>query len=193
LLRQPVQGASYEALPTALKLPLKDVHDTLNAMLAFAEKIRADKHITDVVNIGIGGSDLGPQMAVMALQSFAMKGKRVHFVSNVDGHELDAVLKGLQAANTLFLIASKTFTTLDTMSVGLKRKAARMFRVTLRRSPPMWKLLESLVFKLALAFGIGWAADIHCGRPLVCPWPLPLARIISVRFWRARMPWTNTS
>ena len=122
LLRQPVQGASYEALPPALKLPLKDVNDTLNAMLAFAEKIRADEHITDVVNIGIGGSDLGPQMAVMALQSFAMTGKRFHFVSNVDGHELDAVLQGLQAEKTLFLVASKTFTTLETMTNALSAK-----------------------------------------------------------------------
>ncbi len=122
LLRQPVQGASYESLPTALKLPLKDVHDTLNAMLAFAEKIRADEHMTDVVSIGIGGSDLGPQMAVMALQSFAMKGKRFHFVSNVDGHELDALLQGLQSEKTLFLVASKSFTTLETLTNALSAK-----------------------------------------------------------------------
>jgi glucose-6-phosphate isomerase len=122
LLRQPAQGASFEALPSVLKGPLKDVHETLNAMLAFAEKIRADQHITDVVNIGIGGSDLGPQMAVMALQSFALTGKRFHFVSNVDGHELDAVLKGLKAENTLFLVASKTFTTLETMTNALSAK-----------------------------------------------------------------------
>ena len=122
LLRQPAQGASFEALPSVLKGPLKDVHETLNAMLAFAEKIRGDQRITDVVNIGIGGSDLGPQMAVMALQSFALTGKRFHFVSNVDGHELDAVLKGLKANNTLFLVASKTFTTLETMTNALSAK-----------------------------------------------------------------------
>jgi glucose-6-phosphate isomerase len=68
LLRQPAQGATSEALPTAVKSSLKDVHDTLNAMLVFAEKIRADEHITDVVNIGIGGSDLGPQIAVFCLE-----------------------------------------------------------------------------------------------------------------------------
>jgi glucose-6-phosphate isomerase len=81
-----------------------------------------DSQITDVVNIGIGGSDLGPQMAVMALQSYALKGKRFHFVSNVDGHELDAVLNGLKAENTLFLVASKTFTTLETMTNALSAK-----------------------------------------------------------------------
>jgi len=122
LLRQPAQGATSEALPTAVKSSLKDVHDTLNAMLVFAEKIRADEHITDVVNIGIGGSDLGPQMAVMALQSFALKGKRFHFVSNVDGHELDAALQGLQADKTLFLLASKSFTTLETLTNAMSAK-----------------------------------------------------------------------
>ncbi len=122
LLRQPAQGAASDALPSDVKASLKEVHHTLNAMLAFAEKIRADHHITDVVNIGIGGSDLGPQMAVMALQSFALKDKRFHFVSNVDGHELDAVLQGLKADNTLFLVASKTFTTLDTMTNAVSAK-----------------------------------------------------------------------
>ena len=116
LLRHPADGAAAQALPSTLKASLKEVHQTLNAMLAFAEKIRIDAQITDVVNIGIGGSDLGPQMAVMALQSHAMQSKRFHFVSNVDGHELDAVLKGLKAENTLFLVASKTFTTLETMT-----------------------------------------------------------------------------
>ena len=111
LLRQP-EGS----LGGDLAEPLALVHATLQAMLAYAETIRADAQITDVVNIGIGGSDLGPQMAVLALQDFAIPGKRFHFVSNVDGHELAAVLKGLKAESTLFLIASKTFTTLETMT-----------------------------------------------------------------------------
>jgi glucose-6-phosphate isomerase len=99
------------------------VHVTLNAMLAYAENVRADAAITDIVNIGIGGSDLGPQMAVLALQAFAHPGKRLHFVSNVDGHELAAVLKGLRAESTLFLIASKTFTTVETMANAGSAKA----------------------------------------------------------------------
>ena len=127
LLRHPSQGAAVDAMSASVKLSLKDVHGTLSAMLLFAEKIRSDEQITDVVNIGIGGSDLGPQMAVMALQSFALKGKRFHFVSNVDGHELDAVLQGLQAKKTLFLVASKTFTTLETMTNALSAK--RWFEV----------------------------------------------------------------
>jgi glucose-6-phosphate isomerase len=111
LLRQPEGSLTGE-----LAAPLQQVHDTLKPMLAYAESIRADAQITDVVNIGIGGSDLGPQMAVLALQDFVIPGKRFHFVSNVDGHELAGVLKGLKAENTLFLIASKTFTTIETMT-----------------------------------------------------------------------------
>ena len=111
LLRQPEGSLQGE-----LAAPLKLVHDTLKPMLAYAEQVRADAQITDVVNIGIGGSDLGPQMAVLALQDFVIEGKRFHFVSNVDGHELAGVLKGLKAENTLFLIASKTFTTIETMT-----------------------------------------------------------------------------
>jgi glucose-6-phosphate isomerase len=111
LLRQPEGSLSGDWAE-----PLKLVHDTLKPMLAYAESIRADVQITDVVNIGIGGSDLGPQMAVLALQDFVIPGKRFHFVSNVDGHELAAVLKCLKAESTLFLIASKTFTTIETMT-----------------------------------------------------------------------------
>ncbi|MEO8120784.1 MAG: glucose-6-phosphate isomerase, partial [Rhodoferax sp.] len=99
-----------------------EVHATLDAMLAFAQTVRADTAITDVVNIGIGGSDLGPQMAVLALDEFALPGKRFHFVSNVDGHELASVLKRIKPESTLFLIASKTFTTIETMTNALSAK-----------------------------------------------------------------------
>ena len=102
---------------------LAAVHATLDAMLAYAEQVRADECITDVVNIGIGGSDLGPQMAVLALDEFVLPGKRFHFVSNVDGHELAAVLRKLKPQSTLFLIASKTFTTIETMTNAQSAKA----------------------------------------------------------------------
>jgi glucose-6-phosphate isomerase len=110
LLRQP-EGS----LGGDLAEPLAQVHGTLKPMLAYAETIRTDAQITDVVNIGIGGSDLGPQMAVLALQDFVIPGKRFHFVSNVDGHELTSVLAPLKPETTLFVVASKSFTTLDTM------------------------------------------------------------------------------
>jgi glucose-6-phosphate isomerase len=112
---KPAAGANDNA-------DLVAVHQTLDAMLAYAETVRADDAITDVVNIGIGGSDLGPQMAVRALDAFAVEGKRLHFVSNVDGHELDAVLKRLKPASTLFLVASKTFTTIETMTNAASAK-----------------------------------------------------------------------
>jgi glucose-6-phosphate isomerase len=102
---------------------LQDVHSVLDAMLAYAEKLRDDDEITDVVNIGIGGSDLGPAMATIALDEFVTPKKRFHFVSNIDGHELAATLKHLKAKNTLFLIASKTFTTIETMTNAQSAKA----------------------------------------------------------------------
>jgi glucose-6-phosphate isomerase len=102
---------------------LTQVHATLDAMLAYAERVRTDDAITDIVNIGIGGSDLGPQMAVLALDEFAMPSKRFHFVSNVDGHELAAILKRIKPQSTLFLIASKTFTTIETMTNAQSAKS----------------------------------------------------------------------
>ena len=96
--------------------------ETRDAMLAYAEQVRRDDAITDIVNIGIGGSDLGPQMAVLALEAFRLPGKRFHFVSNVDGEELAGVLDQLKPQNTLFLVASKTFTTPETMTNALSAK-----------------------------------------------------------------------
>ena len=119
LLRTPADASTGSAHEAA---ELAKVHETLNAMLAFAEKVRSEDAITDVVNIGIGGSDLGPQMAVLALHAFAHPGKRMHFVSNVDGHELAATLARLKPENTLFLIASKTFTTIETMTNAASAK-----------------------------------------------------------------------
>jgi glucose-6-phosphate isomerase len=125
LLRNPAPAlAMYGVVaPENVADELAQVHATLDAMLAYAEAVRADPGITDVVNIGIGGSDLGPQMAVLALAAFAASGRRLHFVSNVDGHELDAVLKQVRPEHTLFLIASKTFTTIETMTNAASAKA----------------------------------------------------------------------
>jgi glucose-6-phosphate isomerase len=113
------------ALHTALRAPPGaaahgvEVHAVLDALLAFAESTRARAAagaIRDVVHIGIGGSDLGPRLAVQALGAHARGGPRLHFVSNVDAHEISALLAGLQARSTLFIIASKTFTTQETMA-----------------------------------------------------------------------------
>ncbi len=92
-------------------------------MLDFAQQVRdgrilgsAGKPFTLIVNIGIGGSDLGPAMAVLALEQFTAGAPRVEFVSNVDGCHLYDVLKGADAATTLFIVASKTFTTQETLT-----------------------------------------------------------------------------
>lgn len=112
LLRAPTS----EGLPAALQPVWHEMDAVRSQFLEFAEVVRARPEITDVVNIGIGGSDLGPRMAVRALEPFVVQGKRFHFVSNVDGHELQAVLRQVQPRSTLFIIASKTFTTLETMT-----------------------------------------------------------------------------
>ena len=99
-----------------------DVHDVLARMKTFTDAVRngewlghSGKPITDVVNIGIGGSDLGPKMVCLALRQYAHPRMAMHFVSNVDGHDIDAVLGRVDPETTLFIIASKTFTTAETM------------------------------------------------------------------------------
>ena len=102
---------------------MPDVHAALDHMRAFSEEVRSGRwtgytgrSITDVVNIGIGGSDLGPHMAVEALKPYTRGGPRLHFVSNVDPTHLGETLLGLRPETTLFTIASKTFTTQETMA-----------------------------------------------------------------------------
>ena len=112
---------------TSLKVGGTDVvakvHAVLDHMKSFSEAVRSGswrgysgKPITNVVNLGIGGSDLGPVMVTEALRHYASPKLRTHFVSNVDGTHLAEVLKPLQADTTLFVIASKTFTTQETMA-----------------------------------------------------------------------------
>ncbi len=120
-----------EVLHTALRAPRgqgpfsDDVHRVLDAMLAYAEAVRdtAASGIRHVVNIGIGGSDLGPQMVVPALDACVHPGLRFHFVSNVDGHDIAPVLRQVNPHETLFVIASKTFTTQETMANAHAAKA----------------------------------------------------------------------
>ncbi|MFC0253079.1 glucose-6-phosphate isomerase [Massilia consociata] len=99
-----------------------DVHAVLDRIRTFTDAVRSGewlghtgKPITDIVNIGIGGSDLGPKMVVLALRHYAHPRLRMHFVSNVDGHDMDAALGQVNPETTLFIVASKTFTTAETM------------------------------------------------------------------------------
>jgi glucose-6-phosphate isomerase len=121
-------------LHTALRLPrgkalqvagqdvAGDVHAVLEQMRIFTDRVRngswlghSGKPITDIVNIGIGGSDLGPKMVCLALRSYTHPRLTMHFVSNVDGHDMEAALAQVNPETTLFIIASKTFTTAETM------------------------------------------------------------------------------
>ncbi|WP_019990548.1 glucose-6-phosphate isomerase [Rudanella lutea] len=102
---------------------MPEVNEVLSRMKGFTERIRSGewkgytgKAITDVVNIGIGGSDLGPVMVTEALKPYASDSLRVHFVSNVDGVHVYETLQQVNPETTLFLIASKTFTTQETMT-----------------------------------------------------------------------------
>jgi len=102
---------------------MKSVRPVLEKMKGFCDKIRSGawkgytgKAITDVVNIGIGGSDLGPYMVTEALKPYSKKGPNVHFVSNVDGTHIVEALSRLNPETTLFIIASKTFTTQETLT-----------------------------------------------------------------------------
>ncbi|PWV99954.1 glucose-6-phosphate isomerase [Hoeflea marina] len=130
-----INGSEHRAvLHTALRAPadadirvdgrnvVPDVHAVLTAMGTFSDAIRkgeltgaSGKAFTDVINIGIGGSDLGPAMATLALAPYH-DGPRLHFVSNVDGAHIADTIRRLDPATTLVIVASKTFTTIETMT-----------------------------------------------------------------------------
>jgi len=100
-----------------------DVHAVLDKMAAFADRVRGGtwkghtgKRIRNVINVGIGGSDLGPVMAYEALKHYSERSMTFRFVSNVDGTDFAEAVQGLDAEETMFIISSKTFTTLETMT-----------------------------------------------------------------------------
>ena len=108
---------------------MPDVNAVLEKMKEFSDRVISGdwhgftgKRMTDMVNIGIGGSDLGPVMVTECLRPYAKEGLSVHFVSNVDGTHIVETLKGLNPETTLFLIASKTFTTQETMTNALSAR-----------------------------------------------------------------------
>uniref|UniRef100_A0A6Q2Y4W4 Glucose-6-phosphate isomerase n=1 Tax=Esox lucius TaxID=8010 RepID=A0A6Q2Y4W4_ESOLU len=108
---------------------MPEVNKVLEKMKGFCHKVRSGewkgwtgKSITDVVNIGIGGSDLGPLMVTEALKNYSKGGPRVHFVSNIDGTHIAKTLAELNAETTLFIVASKTFTTQETITNATSAK-----------------------------------------------------------------------
>ena len=160
-------------LHTALRAPADDrtaqvdgqpvaqeVHAVLQHIRAFSERVRSGqwrgytgREITDIVNIGIGGSFLGPQMVCTALRDYRHARLTAHFVSNVDGHDLDEVLSRIDPETTLFIVASKTFTTQETM---LNAKSARAWFLQHGKSEDLAKhfVAVSTNAKEVSAFGI---------------------------------------
>lgn len=101
----------------------QEVHDVLAHIKEFSDSVRSGqwkgytgKAITDIINIGIGGSDLGPVMVTEALKTYSKRDLKTHFVSNIDGTDLAEVLKELNPETSLFIVASKTFTTQETIT-----------------------------------------------------------------------------
>jgi glucose-6-phosphate isomerase len=155
---------------------MKDVHEVLDSIRSFSESIRSGakkgysgKQFTDIINIGIGGSDLGPNMVCNALKFYSRRDIAVHFVSNIDPTHLAETLKSCSPETTLFIISSKTFTTEETMANAM---AAKEWFVT--NGGTSWELHACAVsanLEKTQAFGIclwilglGWR-KIFC---LVC-------------------------
>src|SRR4029434_1654724 len=102
---------------------IPDVHQVLDRMADFSHRVRSGewtghtgKRIRNVVNIGIGGSDLGPVMAYEALKAYSDRTMTFRFVSNIDGADFNEAVHDLDPSETLFIVCSKTFTTLETMT-----------------------------------------------------------------------------
>ncbi len=160
------------ALHTALRTPktqsvfvkgqniIPAIHATLDKMRQFTDQVRnktwtgiTGKPIRDIVNIGIGGSHLGPLMASQALADFAQEDLRCHFISNIDSAHLHAILKQLDPESTLFIISSKSFTTLETMTNAATLKAWLQTQLKTQDVTPHFIAITAAIEK-ALAFGI---------------------------------------
>ena len=112
---EPIFVDGEDVMPQ-VKAVLQKINNFSNQIISGEWQGYTGKRITDIVNIGIGGSDLGPVMVTEALRPYAQKGLSVHFVSNIDGSHITETLKDLNPETTLFMVASKTFTTQETMT-----------------------------------------------------------------------------
>ena len=123
VLHVALRAPKDEVISTDGKNVVPEVHAVLDKMAAFSDRVRSGewkghtgKRIRNVINVGIGGSDLGPVMAYEALRHYSQRDMTFRFVSNVDGTDFAEAVYGLDPAETLFVISSKTFTTLETMT-----------------------------------------------------------------------------
>jgi glucose-6-phosphate isomerase len=140
---------------------MPDVRRVLDAMRVFATRVRdgslrghTGRQITDVVNIGIGGSDLGPLMACEALEAYGRSELRAHFVSNVDGAHLGRTLKRLDPETVLFIVASKTFTTQETLANARSARAWLVARLGSEAAVASHFIAVSTNLPATAAFGI---------------------------------------
>jgi len=186
-----------------------DVHAVLDKMSGFADRVRngtwkghTGKPIRNVVNIGIGGSDLGPVMAYEALKHYSTRAMTFRFVSNVDGIDLVEATRDLNPAETLFIVSSKTFTTLETMTNaqsardwllkglgGDKKAVARHFVAVSTNAERCLRL--ALIRRTCSAFGTGWAAVTRWTRRSASRPCWRSARTTSARCSPGFMRWTN--
>jgi glucose-6-phosphate isomerase len=177
---------------------MPEINKTLDSVYAFAASVRSGqiaaadgKKFTDVINIGIGGSDLGPLMVTAALAPYH-DGPKIHFVSNVDGAHLADTIKWLDPARTLIVVASKTFTTTETMTNAhsARRGKPQWQRILSRFRPHSTRWLRSGFSRTGfLVSGIGWAAGTRYGRRSGWLSSLRSALKISSGFWPVRMKW----
>ncbi len=152
VLHTALRNRSRDGVMVAGRDVMPDVRGVLDAMAAFANGVRVS-NATDVVNIGIGGSDLGPAMTTLALAPYH-DGPRLHYVSNVDGAHMADTLKNLNPSTTLFLIASKTFTTIETMTNASTARKWIVEKLGEAAVPSHFAAISTALDKVA-AFGIG--------------------------------------
>src|SRR6266487_3397870 len=182
--KDPVYSEGKNVMPLVRKV--------LKQMKTFCDKVHSGewrgytgKKIRYIVNIGIGGSDLGPQMVTAALKPYWIDNIQAFFVSNVDGTHIAETLKKVKPERTLFLVASKTFTTQETMTNAHTArewflKKAKDEKHIAKHFAALSTNEKEVVKRTCLSFGIGSVAATHYGAPSVYLLLLPLAiRILS--------------
>ena len=209
-------------LHTALRRPIGDkvlvdgddvmpeVHRVLHQMTELVSYVHnglwrgyIEKPITDVVNIGIGGSFLGPQLVSEALLPFAQKGVRCHYLANIDGSEFRELTSKLNAETTLFIVSSKSFGTLETLKNAQAARAWYLAQGGNEAELYRHFIAVSSNKEAAVAFGIreenvfpmwDWSAGAtRCGRPSACRSPCRWASTTSRNCCPAPTAWTSTS